>query len=82
MPQDKLSKEFMMAIANYHNPETIFKLAKTDWEKAVAIEFFFVKRKMDNQDNEIKWLKWLCRAVFGVGVVGVIVQVIPKLLGA
>ena len=81
MTKEKLSKEFMTALVNYHNPETIFKLAKTEFEKAVAIEFFLVKQRMDKQDNDVKWLKWLCRAVFGVGSIGVVIQVIPMLFG-
>lgn len=82
MPQhEKLSKEFLTALYKYHNPETIFKLANTPWEKAVAIEFYLVKTKQDQTDNEIKWLKYLVKAVFGIGVIGVVVQVIPKLFG-
>lgn len=81
MSKEKLSKEFMMALANYHNPETIFKMANTDWEKAVAIEFYFVKKKQDNTDNEIKWLKYLVKSVFVVGCTGIGIQVITKLFG-
>jgi len=79
MPEDDLSEEFLMALANYHNPETIFKMAKTPWEKAVAIEFFLVKKNQDKTDNEIKWLKWLTKAVFGVTLLAVVVNVLSVL---
>lgn len=79
--ENKLSDDFMVALAQYHNPETIFKMAKTDWEKAVAIEFFLVKKKYDAIVKEIEWLKWLIKSVFGIGIIGILIQTIPKFFG-
>lgn len=76
-----LSDKFIEAIAQYHNPETIFKLAKTDIEKAIAIEFYLVKFHLEKQDNDIKWLKYLVKAVFGISFIGVAFQAILKFFG-
>ena len=81
MPEDIISDDFLEAVSNFHNPETLFKMAKTDFEKAVAIEFFMVSKHFVEQDNEIKWLKYLVKAVFGVGVLGILIEVIPKIFG-
>jgi len=75
------STEFMKAIEKYDCPDKIFKLAKTEYEKAVAVEFFLIHRRLDESDNDTKWLKYLVKAVFSVGVIGLIMQVLSSLLG-
>lgn len=77
MPSD----EFMEAIEKYDCPEKVFSLAKTSFEKAVAIEFFLMHKRMDKSDNDTKWLKYLVKGTFGVVVLAFITQVIPMLLG-
>lgn len=77
-----IKEEFMEAVTKYADcPETIFKMAKTEWEKVVAVEFFLVAKKQERLEREIIWLKYLCKAVFGVGCIGVMIQIIPKFFG-
>ena len=88
--------EFESLIAQYKDcPEDLFKMARTPYEKAVAIEFFMLIKKMDECEAErkkqdavikkdISWLKWLICAVFGIAALGVLSQWFPiifKLLG-
>lgn len=83
MSEDTISDDFMKAIENFHNPETLFKHAKTQFEKDVAIEFFFQTKRLEVIDNEIKWLKWLVRGVFGVTLLALLINlmdVIPKFI--
>jgi len=77
MPSD----EFMKAMEEYDCPEKIFALAKTGFEKAVAIEFFLMHGRMDKSDNDMKWLKYLVKGTFAVVVLGLLAQFIPTLLG-
>lgn len=77
MPSD----DFMEAVNKHDCPDKIFALAKTDFEKAVAIEFFFIHKRLNKSDNDMRWLKYLVKGVFGVGVLGILTQVIPILLG-
>lgn len=75
MPEhEKLSEEFLAALVNYHNPETIFKMAKTEWEKSVAIEFYLLKNEIKDNANEVKWLKWITKSIFAVTVLALIVN--------
>jgi len=58
----EISPEFLEAIKKWGDcPEDIFKLAKTDFEKAVAVEFFknekehsLIIERMDNV-NKLVW---------------------------
>lgn len=75
------SNEFMEAIAKYDCPDKIFKLATTNFEKAVAIEFFLIHNRLDKSDNDLKWLKYLVKGTFGVVILGIIAQIIPVFLG-
>ena len=82
MSKDNISNDFMIALSEYGDcPETIFKLAKTDFEKAVAVEFFLVNKKQESVTTKLVILEKMIFAVFGVGVVGVLVAVIPKIFG-
>lgn len=74
---DNVSSEFMDALKDYHNPDTIFKLAKTDFERATAIEFFFITKRLDIQAEKLKHLNWMIIAVFGV----IVLEFISKLFG-
>jgi len=77
MPSD----EFMEAINEYDCPEKIFKLAQTDFERAVAVEFFLVHKRLDKSSNDSKWLKYIVTSTFGVVVLSILSQYIPILLG-
>ena len=74
---NKMSRGFMEALNNYHNPDTIFKLAKTDFERAVAIEFFLITKRLDVQATKMKHLNWTIVAIFGV----IVLEFIAKIFG-
>jgi len=82
MPDNAISKEFMDALNNYHNPDTVFKMAKTDFEKAVAIEFFLITKRLDIQSTKMKHLDWLVKGIFGVTLISVLAELVPKFFGA
>lgn len=82
MSKDKISTKFIEALVKYEDcPETIFKLATTDFEKAVAVEFFLVNKKQETISTKLTYLEKIILSVFGIGVVGVLIQVIPKIFG-
>jgi hypothetical protein len=68
-----ISPDFRKAIEELGDcPEDIFKMAKTDFEKAVAVEFFknqedrnIIKAKFDHLETLIKGL------IGGTGLIGV-----------
>lgn len=86
MPQQKIRKDFIEAIRLYSNaPEKLFDLAKTDFEKMVAVEFFqndkehsLMAQKFEHQ-NKLLW------GIFGVTIataVGFLIRLaISSILG-
>ena len=61
-------------------PEEIFDLAKTKWQKAVAVEFFVQNKKMEEMKNDIKWLKRLVTGMFSVTVIALVAEFVLKVL--
>jgi len=61
-------------------PDMIFRLAKTDFERAVAIEFFNVHKKLEDLKKDIKWLKWLIVSLFGAIVIALIQSALQALI--
>lgn len=65
-------------------PEKLFGLAKTDFEKAVAVEFFIVHKKIDERfgkvEKDISWCKWLITGIFSIVALGTLATYIPRLL--
>ena len=77
----KQRKEWEGLIEKYSDcPEKVFELAKTPWEKAVAVEFFQNSQERKELKNDIKWLKYLIQAVFGVTILVFVAEVCPKIL--
>jgi len=65
-------------------PEVLIKMARTKWQKAVAIEFVRQAHEMEKVVNDQKWIKWMVMSIFGLAILGVLSQwfpVISKLLG-
>lgn len=72
----KVSPEFMEAILKFQDcPEDLFKMAKSDFEKATAIEFFGLSTRLEKVDKDLEWIKYIVKAIFGVTLVAVIAQV-------
>jgi len=61
-------------------PDVIFQLAQTDFERAVAIEFFNVHKKLEDVKKDIKWLKWLIISLFGAIIISLIQSAIQSLI--
>lgn len=61
-------------------PEEIFNLAKTKWQKAVAVEFFVQNKKIEKIKNDIKWLKWLISGLFSITVIAIVAEFIMRAL--
>ena len=80
MPENHISDDFIQALLSYENPQTLFEMAKTDWEKAVAIEFHLTNQKIDKNSNDLKWLKWLIQGTLAVGVLSFIVECLTKFI--
>jgi hypothetical protein len=78
---DEISKEFLEVINKYKDcPQKVFQLATTEFEKAVAIEFFNLKNRCDRIDTNMKWIKWLIMGLFTTIVVGYIASFCLKIL--
>ena len=60
-------------------PITIFRMARTRWQKAVAIEFLKQQKQITEMKNDIKWIKYLLSAMLSVTVIAVIAQVVGAL---
>jgi hypothetical protein len=80
-----MEDDFKKLIDEYSDcPDEIFKLARTPFEKAVAVEFFALHKKLDEQTSSMKkdidWLKWLIISVFGLSILGVLSQWFPQIL--
>ena len=69
---------------NSRTAKELFKLAKTPFEKAVAVEFFALHKKLDEQTvsmkKDIDWLKWLIVSIFGITILGVLSQWYPIII--
>ena len=73
----KVSPEFKEAILKFQDcPEDLFKMAKSDFEKATAIEFFGLFTRLEKVDKDLEWIKWLVKGIFGVTLIAVIAQII------
>lgn len=60
-------------------PADLIKMARTKWQKTVAIEFLHLyKETLEIKTNQ-KWLKWLIVSVFGLSVLGVLSQWMPHI---
>lgn len=78
----QVSKDFMEAMDKFKDcPEELFKMAKSDFEKATAIEFFELHKECAILKDHMKMLETMIAAVFGVGVIGLLIQIIPKFFG-
>jgi len=60
-------------------PITIFRMARTRWQKAVAIEFLKQQKQITEMKNDLKWIKYLLSAMLSVTVIAVIAQVVGAL---
>lgn len=82
MSKRVITEDFQEALLKYEDcPEKLFKIAKTDFEKLVAIEFFGIRKQCELIESKIKLLETLIFAVFSIGAIGVVIQIIPKLFG-
>jgi len=61
-------------------PEVVFKLAKSPWQKEVALEFVRIRKEMAESfaelRNEIKWCKYLCVGV----IVTIAINIVTRLI--
>lgn len=73
MSEGTVSKEFLEAITKYADcPEEVFKLANTDYERAVAVELFKNAKEHSLIKNEIKHTAWLAKLILGgTGIIGI-----------
>lgn len=55
-------------------PEAIFRMAKSPWQKEVALEFVKIHDKIAELSNDLKWVKWLAVGVLMTIVVDIIVK--------
>jgi hypothetical protein len=60
-------------------PEVLLKMAKGNWQKAVAIEFVRLHEKCNDMKKDLSWNRWLLIAMFGVIVLEFLSQVINGL---
>lgn len=91
MPYTKKKKESFENWVNKYGdcPEKLFNMAKSDFERAVAVEFFIVERnsnvRLTKVESDIAWCKYLITGVFGVSLLTFIAinfQSILKFFGA
>jgi hypothetical protein len=61
-------------------PMEIYELAKTSWQKAVALEFFDIHKKLSDFSKDIEWLKYMIKGVFAVTVIAVVANLILKFI--
>lgn len=57
-------------------PQVLIRMARTKWQKQVAIEFLNLNDKMNEVSNSVKHLKWLIYAMF----TGVFINIIVGLI--
>jgi len=80
-------KEFLERVAkaekNGDCPEDLVKMAETDWQKQVAVEFVMMDRRYSSdkaeRDAEMKFVKRIMWAIFGVTVLAWVSQLILRL---
>ena len=63
-------------------PELLIKMARTKWQKAVAIEFVRQARDTQEVKSDLRWIKYLVVSIFGLAVLGVLSQWFPLILKA
>jgi len=73
MSHDKTFEEWIEEFGDC--PEELFKIAKKPFEKAVAVEFFLVHKKIDERnerftkvEGDVSWCKWLITGLFGMTI--------------
>jgi len=62
------------------NPE-ILTNAKGKWQKAVALEFVNLDKRIAKIEENISWIKWLVVSIFGMTALAFAVQFIMKFFG-
>ena len=80
-----MDNEFEELVEKYKDcPKELFEMATTRFEKAVAVEFFALHKKIDEQTSTMKkdidWLKWLIVSIFGITILGVLSQWYPIII--
>lgn len=55
-------------------PEKIIKMAKTQFQKAVAVEFTIQDNRMRVMENNINWIKKISWGIFATVILGTLGQ--------
>lgn len=67
-----------------NSPDKVFQMAKSEWQKLVAIEFFRCRQEIDMIKQKQDFHEKILYSIFGVTVLAFItqflIQVLPKLL--
>jgi len=80
MDDKEFLERFTKAIKNGDCPETLVKMAKTPWQKQVAVEFVLLDKKLAEQEHDIGTLKKICWGIFMAVAIAAVVQVISVIL--
>jgi len=62
------------------NPEIIVN-AKGKWQKAVALEFVNLDKRLAKIEETISWIKWIVVSIFGMTAFVFVAQFIMKIFG-
>jgi len=72
-------EEFKKLLIEYDHPDHLIKMAKTKWQKAVAIEFVNQDKKMSGIEKDVNWVKRLTMSIFAVVVIAAVAQYVGPL---
>lgn len=72
--------EFKELLKKYSHPDHLVRMAKTKWQKAVAIEFVNQDKKFLKIESEVIWIKRITMSIFAVVVIAAVAQYIGPAL--
>jgi len=73
---NKKSKNITKSSNKKDCPNAIFKTARTNWQKEVALEFVDMSSKVSKINNDVKWLKYIIVTV----LLGISLNIVINLL--
>jgi len=80
MNDKEFTEELKKAVDNGDCPETLVKMAKSKWQRQVAIEFVLQDKRLARQEQDIGTLKKITWGIFAAVSIAAVVQILSVLI--
>jgi len=76
------NKKFLKFLEeNRNSPDKVFSMARTKWQKMVAVEFFMNRKEHELMKQKLEIIERLVFAVLGVTTISVLGFIVGQVLG-